>query len=65
MRFSKYNNPSKRRNHRKMSRTDADIFAAKNMLNDRARGVELPLSFYDAQSDAMCGKSSRHLYEEA
>ena len=61
--FTRYNNPNKRRKGRKMSRTDADIMAAKNMLDDRARGIEMPLSYYDQQSDEMCGKESRRIYE--
>lgn len=45
--FTRYNNPSKRKHRRTLSRTDADIIAAKNMIDDRQNGVELPLSFYD------------------
>lgn len=45
-----------------MSRTDADILVAKNMIGDRRNGVELPLSYYDEQSDKMCGKPSRNIY---
>lgn len=60
MRFRKGMN--KKRRLRKMSRADADIFAAKSMLMDRANGIELPLSFYDQQSDEMCGKESRNIY---
>lgn len=63
MKFSKYRNPSKRKSHRKMSRADADILAVKNMLTDKRLGRELPLSFYDKQSDKMCGEPSRHIYD--
>jgi hypothetical protein len=62
MRFTKYNNPNKKRSHKKLSRTDADIIAAKNMFDDRSRGVDLPLSVYDRQSDIMSGKPSRNIY---
>jgi hypothetical protein len=62
MKFTKYNNPNKRKSHRKLSRTDADIIAAKNMIEDRNQGIELPLSFYDHQSDIMSGNPSRNIY---
>lgn len=63
MKFSKYNNPNrKNRGRKKLSRTDADILTTKNMIDDKERGIELPLPFYDAQSDRMCGKPSRHIY---
>ena len=61
--FTKYNNPNKRRKAHKMSRTDADIMAAKNMLDDRLRGIDRPLSCYDMQSDQMCGEKSRQIFE--
>lgn len=60
--FTRYNNPSKRKHRRTLSRTDADIIAAKNMIDDRQNGVELPLSCYDEQSDRMSGKPSRNIY---
>ena len=60
--FTRYNNPSKRKHRRTLSRTDADIIAAKNMIDDRQNGVELPLSFYDEQSDRMSRKPSRNIY---
>lgn len=53
----------RKRYKRVINRTDADIIAAKNMLDDKRRGIDLPLSFYDKQSDAMCGKPSRKIYE--
>ena len=62
MKFTKYNNPSKRRKRKVLSRTDADIIATKNMFDDRCRGIELPLNYYDEQSDNMCGKPSRNIY---
>jgi hypothetical protein len=62
MKFTKYNNPNKRKTHKKMSRTDADILAAKNMTDDRRNGIELPLSYYDEQSDRYSGSPSRHIY---
>ena len=61
MAWTKYNNPN-RKKRKKISRTDADILATKNMITDRARGIELPLSYYDKQSDQMCGKASRNIY---
>lgn len=64
MKFTKYNNPSKKRYKRKLSRTDADIIAARNMLDDLGRGINLPLSYYDEQSDMLCGKPSRNIYKE-
>lgn len=62
MAWTKYNNPNRKRKHKRMSRTDADIFASKNMLDDLRNGIELPLSYYDKQSDKLCGKSSREIY---
>lgn len=62
MAWTKYNNPNRKRKHKKISRTDADIIAAKNLFDDRCRGIEMPLSFYDEQSDKMCGKPSRKIY---
>ena len=62
MAWTKYNNPNKKRRKRKLSRTDADIVAASNMFRDLQNGIELPLSFYDGQSDKMCGKPSRRIY---
>lgn len=60
--FTKYNNPNKRKPRRRLSRTDADIIATKNMIDDRSAGIELPLSYYDDQSDRMSGKPSRNIY---
>ena len=60
--WTKYNNPNRKKRHHKMSRTDADIIAAKNMFDDQRNGIELPLSCYDKQSDNMCGKPSRNIY---
>lgn len=60
--FTKYNNPHRRSRRRTMSRTDADILAAKNMIDDRKSGIDLPLSYYDEQSDKMCGNPSRNIY---
>ena len=62
MRFNKYNNPSKRRPKRKLSRADADIIASKQMFDDRCRGIEMPLKAYDEMSDKLCGKPSREIY---
>lgn len=61
-RFTKYSNPSKKRCKKNMNRADADIMATKNMFDDRKRGIDLPLSFYDEQSDQMCGKANRKIY---
>ncbi len=61
-RFSKYNNPSKKRIRRPMSRTDADIVASKAYYDDRIRGTELPMKAYDELSDRLCGKPSRDIY---
>lgn len=64
MAWTKYNNPNRRRRKRAhMSRTDADIIAAKEMLLDGIAGREKPIQAYDAMSDALCGKSSRHIYD--
>ena len=62
MKFSKYNNPSRRRPKRKLSRADADIIASKQMFDDRCRGIEMPLKVYDEMSDKLCGKPSRKIY---
>ena len=60
--FTKYNNPNKRKHRQTLSRADADIIAAKNMIDDRSNGYEFPLSHYDKQSDQMCGKPNRKIY---
>ncbi len=62
MRFSKYNNPSKRRPKQKLSRADADIIASKQMFDDRCKGIEMPLKTYDEMSDKLCGKPSREIF---
>lgn len=60
MTWSKYNNPSrKRRPKTKMSRTDADIMAAKQMIIDSKLGYEPIVKTYDEISDKLCGKESR------
>lgn len=56
MRFSKYNNPNKRRARKRFSKTDADITATKNMLDDRRKGIECPIEFYEWESKRMQGK---------
>lgn len=63
MKWNKYNNPSKKRRPRhKIDRSDADILAAKQMLDDKERGVEMPLKYYDELSDQLCGKPSRNIF---
>jgi hypothetical protein len=62
-RFTKNNNPNRRKRRKYADRTTADITAAKMSLDDSARGVDLPLSFYDHISDKMSGKPSRNIYE--
>ena len=60
--FTRYNNPSKKRIRRHMSRTDADIMASKAYYDDRSKGTELTLAEYDKLSDKLCGKPSRDIY---
>ena len=55
MRFSKYNNQNKRRARKRLSKTDADILATKNMLDDRRNGIDCPIEFYEWQSSKMQG----------
>lgn len=65
MQWTKYNNPSKRKRkpiRKKMDRSDADIIASKQMFDDRARGIEMPLKYYDKISDKLCGQPSRGIY---
>lgn len=62
-RFTRYNNPSKKRRRRYISRTDADIVASKAYYDDKVKGTELPLAEYDKLSDKLCGKPSRRIYE--
>lgn len=62
MAWSKYNNPNRRKHKKNISRVEADIIATKNMFDDKCREIDLPLSFYDKQSDIMCGKQSRNIY---
>ena len=42
-----------------MSRTDADIMAAKQMIIDSKLGYEPIVKTYDEISDKLCGKESR------
>lgn len=64
MTWTKYNNPNKkRRPRRKLNRTDADILAGKQMIDDVAKGIKMPLKYYDEISDKLCGKPSRNIYE--
>lgn len=66
MTWTKYNNPSKKRKpRRKLDRTDADILAGKQMLEDKANGIEMPLKYYDEISDRLCSKPSRGIYTES
>ena len=51
--FTKCNNPKKRR-VRRYDRTEADILATKRMLDDRARGEEMPLETYQHIADKLC-----------
>ena len=60
--FTRYNNPNKKRIRRHMSRTDADIVASKAYYDDKVKGTELPLAEYDKLSDKLCGKPSRKIY---
>lgn len=63
MTWTKYDNPNKNRKpRRKIDRTDADILAAKQMLDDKERGVEMSLKYYDEMSDRLCGKPSRNIF---
>jgi len=65
MTWSKYNNPNRKRKlNRKMDRTDADILATKQMLNDAKDGKEMSIKHYDELSDRLCGKTSRNIYKE-
>lgn len=64
MKFTKYNNPNKRRKpRRKIDRTDADIIAAKAFFDDQQRGTAQPLKYYDRLSDQISGNESRNIYE--
>ena len=47
MKFTKYNNPSKRRPRKRLNKSEADIIAVKNMLIDKRLGYEVPVSVYD------------------
>lgn len=60
--FTRYNNPNKKRIRRPISRADADIVASKAYYDDRIRGTELPMKAYDELSDRLCGKPSRDIY---
>lgn len=62
--FTKFNNPSKKRKHYKhYDRAEADIIAAKRCMEDREAGLNLPLSYYDSISDKLSGHNSRHIYD--
>lgn len=72
MKFTKQNNSNRKRFHKKMGRAEADIMTARMMLDDHIEAVrlakkgienkELPLSYYDAISDRLCGLPSRNIY---
>ena len=55
MRFSNYK-PNKRRKRKRLTKTDADIIATKNMLDDRRNGIDCPIEFYEWQSNKNAGK---------
>lgn len=63
MRFSKYNNPARKHKKHHMSRTDADILAARSMMIDRRLGYSVPVSTYEHMSDTICGKQGRGIEE--
>jgi hypothetical protein len=46
MAFTKYNNPNKKRIHRRPTRQEAETFAIKTMLDHKANGIELSSDFY-------------------
>lgn len=58
MKFSRFNNPKKRKRKR-MSRTDADIMAAKEVMKG-----DLTLAEAERMSDRLSGLPSRSLYKE-
>ena len=47
MRFTKYNNPNKRRTRKAKSYNDRCIEAGKALLTDRKNGYELPEGYYN------------------
>lgn len=61
--FTKWNNPNHKHHKRRLDRSEADIFAAKNMLDDKKAGIDMPLSYYDRQSDDLSGLPSRSIYD--
>lgn len=67
MKFTKFNNPSKKRHHKKLDRCDADIIVSRMRFDDTilAKGIDkqVPaMSYYDSISDQLCGQPSRHIY---
>ena len=56
MKFTRWNNPNKRHYKKHYDKTDADIIASKRMLEDKARGVEMPLETYEYISAKLQGK---------
>ena len=47
MKFTKYNNPSKKRARKRLNKSEADIIAVKNMLIDKRLGYEVPVTVYE------------------
>lgn len=55
--FTKYNNPNKKRRPRQVSRLDAEIIAGKAILTDRRAGYTLPLSYYEELAENLTQKN--------
>lgn len=67
MKFSRFNNPNKKRHHKKLDRCEADIIVSRMRFDDAilAKGTDKlipPMSYYDAISDQLCDQPSRHIY---
>ena len=55
MKFTKYNNPAKKRRRVKKSYTDRRIDQLTGMLIDKRLGYEVPVSVYDVAPDKIAG----------
>jgi len=53
MKFTKYNNPNKKKYKRKFNKTEADIMAGKQMVIDNNLGYKIVPKTYDEISDKL------------
>jgi hypothetical protein len=48
MKFSKHNNPNRKRVQRRPTHQEAETFAIKTMFDHKANGIDLSANFYES-----------------